>query len=127
MRRSHLPRRKKPLPRSTAPIPRSSKPRARKADPKTRRWAKHRDPDYEKWIESLPCLICQRNPVDPAHIKKRSTGGDDRSNLLPLCRTHHDEQEDHTEEFEARYSIELRYVAILLTAQYEAEHPEAAA
>lgn len=108
--------------------PRSTKPiRARKKDPSKRRFAKHRDPTYELYIESLPCLVCGRWPVDPAHIKHRSTGGDDRNNLVPLCRTHHKEQEGRTPEFEARYHIELRYVAILLTAQYEAEHPEAVA
>lgn len=41
-------------------------------------------------VRRLPCAVCGRGPVDPAHIKSRGAGGPDTlENLLPLCRSHH--------------------------------------
>lgn len=118
-KRGHPPRPStKPIAR-TAELPKSRKRIAtRKKDPKARRWAERRDPEYTAWIKDWPCLICAKHPVDPAHITPRSRGGNDRNNLVPLCRTHHDEQEGRTLEFQGRHHIDLRYMAILLTSQY---------
>jgi hypothetical protein len=111
--------RKKPLKRG-APPKRSSKPiPPRKKDPSKRAWAKHRDLAYQKWIKTLPCLICGRSPVDPAHVIKRSRGSDDRRNLLPLCRWHHNDQEGKNAEFEMRYGVDLTAMALALDVQYE--------
>lgn len=120
------PQRKTYLKRSTKPIARhkrlasSKRPiRARKADPKKRAFAKHRDPAYSAWIKDWPCLICQRHPVDPAHVVPRSRGSDDRANLVPLCRAHHSAQEGRTSEFEAKHHIDLKLIAVLLDQRYE--------
>jgi hypothetical protein len=116
---------RKPIARSTKRIPRSplrpsTKPiPPRRKDPSKRAWAKHRDMKYRKWIKTLRCLICQRSPVDPAHVIKRSRGSDDRGNLLPLCRMHHDRQEGRNAAFEADYGIDLTAEALRLDAEYE--------
>jgi hypothetical protein len=35
-------------------------------------------------------LVCERWPVDPAHLVPRSRGGCDHPDcVIPLCRTHH--------------------------------------
>jgi predicted restriction endonuclease len=40
-----------------------------------------------------PCTVCRRVGSDPAHIKSRGSGGDDIEwNIMPLCRSHHQEQ-----------------------------------
>jgi hypothetical protein len=110
--------RKKPL-RRGAPPKRSSKPiPPRKKDPSKRAWAKHRDPAYQKWIKTLPCLICGSWPVDPAHVIKRSRGSDDRKNLVPLCREHHTEQEGRNVLFEVAYEVNQTEQARLLDVQY---------
>ena len=115
MKRSPLPPRKNYLPRSKKPIP------ARRKDPAKRAWAKHRDWTYWNHIKTLPCTICGRWPVDPAHLKKRSRGSDDRKNLVPLCREHHDEQEGKIPAFEKRHGVDLTAVALRLDAEYSGE------
>ncbi len=42
-----------------------------------------------EWIRQQPCLICQKAPSDPHHVKSRGSGGIDKGNLIPLCREHH--------------------------------------
>lgn len=92
----------------------------RRADPQKRTYAKHRDPDYEKWIESLSCLVCGRWPVDPAHVEKRGRGTDDRENLLPLCREHHEAQEGKNAAFQKAYGLsDLGLIAMCLTMAYD--------
>lgn len=45
----------------------------------------------EKIVERLKCYICLR-PAENHHIRTRkSGGGDEKSNLIPLCRKHHTE------------------------------------
>jgi len=48
--------------------------------------------DYLDYIRSLPCRICDTNPVDPHHTETGGVGmkGSDFT-AIPLCRTHHDE------------------------------------
>lgn len=53
-------------------------------------------PKHKAWIKTLPCVVCGNQPCDPAHVRTGADGGmgltpSDRF-LLPLCRTHHDEQ-----------------------------------
>jgi hypothetical protein len=125
--RKPLPRPTKPIARytplanSSKPIARSRKPIApRRKDPSKRAWAKHRDPAYQKWIKTLPCLICGSWPVDPAHVIKRSRGAPDRANIVPLCRTHHSSQEGRNAEFEEQHGVDLTAEALRLDAEYEA-------
>lgn len=38
-------------------------------------------------------MVCGRGPVDPAHLRSRgSGGGDEATNVIPLCRFCHSEQ-----------------------------------
>ncbi|WP_441256454.1 DUF968 domain-containing protein [Bradyrhizobium sp. 482_C4_N1_1] len=66
------------------------------------RHPRQENPAYLAFIRDMPCLICRKSPVDPAHIRmgciavgKDGTGGGQKSDdkwALPLCRDHHDEQ-----------------------------------
>lgn len=45
------------------------------------------------FISTLPCLCCMAVPSDPDHITSRGAGGgDEATNVWPLCRTHHTER-----------------------------------
>lgn len=46
-----------------------------------------------KEYHDKPCLVCERTPSDPDHIRTRGAGGhDEESNIWPLCRIHHVER-----------------------------------
>lgn len=50
------------------------------------------DPELLEVVRELPCLACLRTPCDPHHLTTRGAGGGDTAdNLIPLCRTHHQE------------------------------------
>lgn len=62
---------------------------------------------YSDVIRMMPCLVCDRQPVEAHHTTSRGAGGD-RSTLIPLCRRCHALL--HTmgrQSFEARFSIDL--------------------
>jgi 5-methylcytosine-specific restriction endonuclease McrA len=41
-------------------------------------------------IRELPCAVCSSTPADPDHVRtKGAGGGDNLSNLCPLCRDCH--------------------------------------
>ncbi|MFL5844502.1 MAG: HNH endonuclease [Solirubrobacteraceae bacterium] len=41
-------------------------------------------------VAKLRCLVCDRSPVDPAHLVPQRLGGCTHPDcVLPLCRTHH--------------------------------------
>jgi hypothetical protein len=41
-------------------------------------------------VADLRCVVCERTPVDPAHVVPRRAGGCDHADcVVPLCRTHH--------------------------------------
>jgi hypothetical protein len=45
-----------------------------------------------KQIRSKRCIVCGALDPDPHHVKSKKSGGDDvESNLMPLCREHHQE------------------------------------
>ena len=64
--------------------------------------------DLAEHVRTLPCLVCGRSPVDPAHVRSRGAGGHAWiegsldvhgvpfpirvGNIVPLCRAHHTEQ-----------------------------------
>lgn len=58
-------------------------------------------------VRKMPCLVCGYPRSDPAHLRsaarqygKRQTGMAEKPDdcwVLPLCRTHHDEQHRHNE------------------------------
>jgi hypothetical protein len=81
-----------------------------------------RNDAYLDWITAHPCVSCGCWPTDPHHIKTRNTGGEDRANVIPLCRRCHDEWHDrgrHT--FAAKYAIEPGRVAAALWTEYQGE------
>jgi hypothetical protein len=106
-----------------------------------KRFAKRRDDAYRYWIRKQKCvirsaweffgntrgmlLVCggigDRQTVEPAHLKTRGAGGDDRNNLVALCPKHHDEQEGKTAAFEKLYSVNLKELAVAYTQRYVAE------
>jgi hypothetical protein len=45
-----------------------------------------------KYVDLVPCVICQRKPSAIHHIKSRGSGGtDDWYNCIQLCMHHHQE------------------------------------
>jgi 5-methylcytosine-specific restriction endonuclease McrA len=43
-------------------------------------------------ISKSACVVCGKHGVDVHHVKSKKSGGDDvYSNLMPLCREHHQE------------------------------------
>ena len=50
---------------------------------------------HPKSFEIVPCLCCRKIPSERAHIKTVGSGsGNEWHEVMPLCRTHH--QEQHT-------------------------------
>lgn len=48
------------------------------------------DRDAQEEVRNGPCVVCGKTPSDPNHVRSvGSGGGDERSNLMPLCRFHH--------------------------------------
>lgn len=61
----------------------------------------------EKYRHS-PCVICMKRPCDPCHIQSFGSGGiTDDSNLLSMCRKHH--QESHNKGW---YKMSKKYTQI---------------
>lgn len=80
------------------------------------RLPREEDPAYLAYVRTLPCLICRRPGSDPAHLRtgsrqyeKPPTGMGEKPSdrwVLPLCRTHHDDQHRNNElEWWARQGI----------------------
>ena len=77
-----------------------------------------RNPEYRAWIRTLPCWVCGRWPVDPAHVKPYGSSMKDMGNIVSLCRRHHDEQEGNTAAFEKKYGVNLEERAKELGERY---------
>lgn len=78
------------------------------------------------WVRTLPCLVgypnCRLWQSDPAHVVARGMGGcgGDKSQLVPLCRPHHVEQETSgVLEFNRRYHLDLAAEAARLEAEWK--------
>jgi hypothetical protein len=55
-------------------------------------------PVQRKRVEGWGCLVCAERPVDPAHVIDRSltsVGQEHALAVVPLCRKHHDDYDDH--------------------------------
>lgn len=72
------------------------------------RQPREEDPAYLAYVRTLPCTVCRRHgPSDPAHLRtgarqynKPPTGMGEKPSdcwVLPLCRTHHDDQHRNNE------------------------------
>lgn len=76
-------------------------------------------PGHRAWVRRHQCSVpgCLRQPIECAHVRGGTDGGvglkpSDRWSVS-LCREHHIEQHRLGEtEFERRYSIELRRLAM---------------
>jgi hypothetical protein len=50
------------------------------------------NPELLETVRTLPCLGCGHTPCDAHHVTSRGSGGDDiATNVMPLCREHHNE------------------------------------
>jgi hypothetical protein len=80
----------------------------KRANPRRRKAAHARNfGDEAALVRSLPCLVCG-GLAEPAHVTSRGAGGG-RFDLVPLCRTHHDEQHSAgVETFAERHGLDLR-------------------
>lgn len=73
-----------------------------------------------KWIQSLPCLICGSTPSDNAHVATGGTGRKaDADKIVPLCRTHHQQQHQGQETFEEKHQIDLHARASRVEAAWQ--------
>lgn len=67
---------------------------------------------HAEFIRSLPCTICwSPGPNDPHHVETRGAGGGE-SDLIPLCRNHHNEFHRQGKAFfQTKYKIDLGKIA----------------
>ena len=75
-----------------------------------------RAPEHLKWVATLPCLICQRQPSDAHHLKRVQPNAMGRKPgdqwVVPLCRIHHralHDAGDETRWWENNNIDEIRY------------------
>lgn len=73
----------------------------------------------EVWLILFGVKDCS-GPIECAHVVSRGAGGDDRSNTVSLCRTHHRQQHDRgIKSFQAIYALDLAAIAAELGQRYE--------
>jgi hypothetical protein len=111
-----------PMPARKAPL----RSRTRLAQVNRKRQAKRLAQDFGRQAclaRMLPCAVCVpwddsrveafdlARVSDPHHEPPRSAGGHD-SDVMPLCRAHHQERHDiGRPAFEAKYAVDLRAIA----------------
>lgn len=85
------------------------------------RYDNFEDSKYEKWIRSLPCVICAQDPVDGHHVDHA------RNNsymLIPLCQRHHrpgypgSYHQLERRRFEDRYNVNCDWIIMRLLGRY---------
>lgn len=54
---------------------------------------------YEEYVETSPCCVCGKSPVDKAHFPKTRGAGGLEWHVIPLCRECHREQHDGGKEW----------------------------
>ena len=119
----------------TGKLKRGAKLRARRV-PKAFR--QRRDPQVMAWIHTQPCVIAGRRPtiagyqllephqcctpVEGCHVRSRGAGGDDRANLVSMCRSMHTQQHAiGIKSFQARWGVDLKAEAAELFERYQRE------
>ena len=92
-------------------------------------------PQFRRWVKTLGCSVkgCQNADIDPAHIRSdlpadALKGGTSLKPhdiwIIPLCRTHHDEQHNWGERvFYIRHRIDALPLASTLFALWQRETP----
>ena len=67
------------------------------------------DPEYLRWVRSLPCLIGNRDcrgSSDPHHVGHFGQARRNDHKAVPLCRIHHEENERlNNVPFEEKYGL----------------------
>ena len=133
LKRTALPKARKPLPRSTKPLKRT---RIKPVGKRGSRFWKRRNKPFTDWVATLECLLAdypgtscwhpedmlaKGRHSDPAHVlgTTRGAGAYDEGEVAPLCRSHHAEQEGKTEAFARRYRLNLKVAAEQTWALYE--------
>jgi len=70
---------------------------------------------YKAWIVNHPCTVSDMGcwgAIQPAHVKSRGAGGQDISNIVPLCTAHHSEQHNAgIKSFQLKYDLDLPLIA----------------
>ena len=68
-----------------------------------------RDPDYRRWVKSLPCAACGRSwGIDPAHTGPH--GMSQKSSdltCIPLCRRDHNAFDAAPQDFASEHGIDI--------------------
>lgn len=82
----------------------------------------YRSKKHREFIRAYPCLICGNSEVD-AHHERLNRGGvalkPPDSHCVPLCRAHHQEQENiGSKAFWDKYNIDIKMKIIELLTQY---------
>jgi hypothetical protein len=97
---------------------RQGKPIRARNPERRRRLYREQFGSYAELVRSLPCLVCERTPCDPHHVKSRGAGGK-QSDLVPLCREHHRwyHLRGH-DSFEQTYQLDLEAEAASLWEEY---------
>ena len=112
MKRS-APKRRAPIARS--PMKRRAKPIPNRNPARRAKLFERNFGDHGAFIRARPCVVpgCKATPIQAAHVRARGMGGcgGDKRDLVPLCSSHHGEQEGRTEWFGAKYSIDLHQIA----------------
>lgn len=92
-------------------------------------------PQFRRWVKTLGCSVkgCQNADIDPAHIRcdlpaDALKGGTSLKShdiwIIPLCRTHHNEQGNDGEPgFYIKYKIDAVPLASTLFSLWQRETP----
>lgn len=93
---------------------RAPRPASRGRRPRGNSFAATRS--QQEKVRFMACVVCQQEPVDPAHLIDKSLcpeGRDDPRAVVPLCRRHHNEYDDRAlsllEHLEPHWHVELAF------------------
>lgn len=81
------------------------------------KWISAKNKEYEAWVKTLPCIVCNQEGVDPHHVWHAR-----RNDYLciPLCRPHHTEYHSiEWKKFEEKHNIDLSWEIIKLLIKYQ--------
>lgn len=82
-------------------------------------------PERQEMIRQAGCIICGQS-AELVHTKSGGTGRKaDYASLVGMCRGHHHELHQHgSRTFEARYGVDLKALAELTEAAWQAANGE---
>ncbi len=82
---------------------------------------RNQNPEFRKWIRSLPSVVSGRGPCEVVHVRSRGAGGGDEGNIVPLTQHEHIYQLHQwgQKTFEARWCVDLGAVALELWERWQ--------